>query len=338
MTKIFSNPVYEIGLAYQKTAALKAATKLDVFAVLGRGSLNAEAIAAATCASVRGIRILCDFLTIMGLLIKEESTYRLTSVAIQFLDRSSPNQAAEAIDFFAAPEMVAMVMDDPVSYVRNGGSLDLATVSPNDPLWVVFARSMMPFASVASKQVAAYVAARGDRPRTILDIAAGHGLYGIEIARREKEAVVTAVDWEQVLLVARANAEASGVQGRYRTVAGSAFDVAFQGSFDLVLLANILHHYSHDDCVKLLRKTRMALSPSGYALVIDFVPNPDRVSPPEPASFAFWMLATTPGGDAYTLADYQAMGRDAGFASAAGRPFPLTGLTLIHFENQAPSS
>jgi hypothetical protein len=58
-----------------------------------------------------------------------------------------------------------------------------------------------------------------------------------------------------------------------------------------------------------------SLSPSGQAFVVEFVPNVDRVSAPVQASFAFWMLATTPGGDAYPLAEIKAMAREAGFVS-----------------------
>jgi hypothetical protein len=63
--------------------------------------------------------------------------------------------------------------------------------------------------------------------------------------------------------------------------------------------------------------------PNGQALVIEFVPNEDRISPPLQAMFAFWMLASTPGGDAYTLSDLQAMASDAGFAR--------TNVVIAHF-------
>lgn len=333
MKEISANPVYDTALAYQRTAALTAAVKLGLFTELGRGTASAEALAAVTQASERGIRILCDYLTVIGFLIKEDSSYALTPASRRFLDQSSPAAVGDTIDFLAAPEMIALLLDDPVAYVRRGGSPGLASVSPSNPVWVRFARAMVPFASPTAKRVAAYIAAQPKLPRNVLDIAAGHGLYGIEVARMSLETIVTAVDWEEVLAVARANAKAAGLHDRYRAIAGSAFDVPFEGDFDLVLLPNILHHFGHEDCVRLLRKAKAALSSSGQVLAIDFVPNPDRISPPEPASFAFWMLATTPNGDAYTLADYQAMAKDAGFAGATSRPLTPTPEALVLFEN-----
>jgi hypothetical protein len=57
-----------------------------------------------------------------------------------------------------------------------------------------------------------------------------------------------------------------------------------------------------------------ALKPGGVATTLEFVPNPDRVTPPPAARFASVMLATTATGDAYTFAEYEAMFRNAGFA------------------------
>lgn len=332
MKPISANTVYDAALAYQKTAALIAGVKLGLFTELGHGSSSAAALAEVTHASERGIRILCDYLTVIGFLSKEGSSYSLTAASSRFLDQSSPSAVCDALDFLAAPEMIALTLDDPVTYVRDGGSPGLASTSPSNPVWVRFARAMVPFASPTAKRVAAYVAAQPQPPRKVLDIAAGHGLYGIEVAKISPETIVTAVDWEEVLAVASANAKAEGLQDRYRTVAGSAFDVSFEDGFDLVLLPNILHHFCHRDCVKLLRKAKAALSSTGEVLAIDFVPNPDRISPPEAASFAFRMLATTPDGDAHTLSDYQAMAEEAGFAGATGRPLSPTPETLIVFK------
>jgi ubiquinone/menaquinone biosynthesis C-methylase UbiE len=332
MSQISADPVYDLALAYQKTAALMAAIRLDLFTLLGSGVRNIETLATATGASRRGVRILCDFLTVLGLLVKHDESYGLTPASQRLLDRSSPLAENDTIDFLAAPEMISLLLDDPVSYVRNGGSPGLANVAPENPVWVRFARAMVPLASVTAKRVAAHVARQPNRPRTVLDIAAGHGLYGIEIAKAVPGVLVTAVDWAGVLAVARAHVESAGLEDRYHMIAGNAFDVAWGSDFDLVLLPNILHHFSHGDCVTLLAKAKSALSDSGRVLAIDFVPNPDRISPPEPAAFAYWMLATTPHGDAHTLEDYDSMAKEAGFSGVAGRLLVPTPETLVLFE------
>lgn len=332
MKPISENAFYDAALAYQKTAALIAAIKLNLFEELAQGKSTAQVLAAGTQSSERGIRILCDYLTVIGFLEKEGVNYSLTQQSRRFLVPSSPSAVCDAIDFLAAPEMISLTLNDPEDYVRRGGSPGLASVSPDNPIWVRFARAMVPFAAPTAKRVASYIAAHLEPPRNVLDVAAGHGLYGIEVAKMSSESIVTAVDWEDVLALARANANAAGLEERYHTIAGSAFDVPFEGGFDLILLANILHHFTSADCVRLLTKANAALSESGRVLVVDFVPNPDRISPPEAATFAFRMLATTPHGDAYTLADYQEMADESGFSGAVGVSLPPTPETLIVFE------
>jgi len=329
----WDNPVYDAALAYQKTAALTAAIKLDILTLIDAGAATSDALAERTATSSRGIRILCDFLTVIGLLTKQDGAYSVTEPGKRYLDRSSPAWMGSAIEFFAAPEMLRLVLDDPVSYVRRGGSSGLANLAPDHPVWLRFAKAMTPIARLTAKRAAAQLAIGPARPpATVLDVAAGHGFYGIELARALPQVVVTAVDWPGVLEFASANARDEGVGQRFHTVAGNAFEVDWGSHFDLVILANFLHHFSPEECVTLLRKVKSSLSPQGRVCAIDFVPDEDRVSPPVQAMFAFWMLATTPGGDAYTLADLDEIARSAGFQGATARPLRPTPQSLITFE------
>jgi cyclopropane fatty-acyl-phospholipid synthase-like methyltransferase len=116
-------------------------------------------------------------------------------------------------------------------------------------------------------------------------------------------------------------------------VGGSALDLAWGTDFDLILMANFLHHFDRETCASLLRKAKSSLVDGGRVLAVDLVPNEDRVSPPLPAMFAFLMLATTPGGDAYTQRDLGEVARSAGFRGVTTRPLPPTPETLIIFEN-----
>jgi hypothetical protein len=333
MTDSSDNPVFDIATAYQKTAALIAAVKLDIFTAIGPQAMSADDLVSRTGADARGLRILCDYLTVLGLLKKENSHYSLTHAARTFLDESSPFAMGKIVDFVAAPEMIDLFFRDPVSYVQNGGSTGLASVSPNHPVWVRFAEAMVPFAAANAKRVAAHVAAFTCPPHTVLDIAAGHGLYGIEVARAVPNALITAIDWAPVLMVAEANAEAAGVTDRFRLVEGNAMELDWGCDYDLIVLSNFLHHFDFATCVSLLRKVKLSLAAGGQALGVDFVPNEDRISPPIPAMFAFWMLATTPGGDAYTARELDQLARNAGFRGVTTRPLAPAPESLIIFRS-----
>src|SRR5580658_2057755 len=97
--------VIEMLQAHQRTAALKAAIDLDVFRAVGDGPGDAASIARHCTASERGIRILCDFLTIHGVLAKQDGHYKHTPSSAAFLDPRSPACLASVAQFLGNPEM-----------------------------------------------------------------------------------------------------------------------------------------------------------------------------------------------------------------------------------------
>ena len=312
-----------------RTSAIKAAVELDVFTAIAEGADNAAAIGKRTGAAERGIQALADYLTVMGFLEKAGDRYKLTSSSAAFLDRRSPAFLGDIHKFLAAPEILRLTLSDPAAFVRNGGSVGLANTAPNDPVWIDFARYMAPFMAPVAQAAATHFAGRKPAPGRILDIAAGHGLFGIAFARQFPVAEVTALDWDSVLAVARENAAAAGLGNRFKTLHGSAFDVAFGGPYDIVLMPNFLHHFDEATCVGLLAKTRAALAAGGHVAIIEFVPNEDRVSPPMPAMFAYIMLASTPAGTAFPPSALNRMLAEAGFRQPEYLPLLPTPQTLI---------
>ena len=83
-------------------------------------------------------------------------------------------------------------------------------------MWVEFAEKMAPMMGPMAGPSGRRLVLEGhEGPMRVLDIAAGHGLFGIEIAKQNKQAHVTGLDWAPVLRVALKNAEKAGVQDRY---------------------------------------------------------------------------------------------------------------------------
>jgi 2-polyprenyl-3-methyl-5-hydroxy-6-metoxy-1,4-benzoquinol methylase len=311
--------------AYQRTEALRAAIELDLFSLVAAGRRTATELAEACQAAPRGIRILADYLTIIGFLHKLGDRYELTGDSQVFLDRASPAYMGDAARFMLAPDMRAS-FHQLTAAVRRGGTAvsDEGTVSDDNPIWVEFARAMAPLMQMPARLLADLVGEDVGQPLRVLDIAAGHGVYGITIAERYPQAHVTALDWPNVLAVAEENARRAGVAGRYALRPGSAFDVEWGGPYDIVLLTNFLHHFDVSTCEQLAAKAHAALAPDGRALTLDFIPEPDRITPPPTAAFALVMLATTALGDAYTFEEYQAMFARAGFLRSEFHPLPPT--------------
>lgn len=306
---------WETVTAFHRSAAMKAAVELDIFTKIAEGNKNANAIAAACESAERGVRILCDSLTVMGFLRKENDEYSLNELSAAFLDRTSPMYLGGSVDFILSP-MQRGGFDDLTNAVRHGGSTatENSSLAPESEMWVKFARGMTGMMMPSAQMMTEHLGYDVDRKFKVLDIAAGHGIFGIMIAQRYPNAEIYALDWENVLRVATENAEKFGVGERHHTISGSAFDAEPGDNYDVVLLTNFLHHFDHATCETLLKKINGWLKDDGKVLTLEFVPNDDRVSPPSEAMFALVMLAATPAGDAYTFAELKEMFENAGFS------------------------
>jgi 2-polyprenyl-3-methyl-5-hydroxy-6-metoxy-1,4-benzoquinol methylase len=311
--------------AHMRTEALKTAIELEVFTAIGEGNTTPAEIAKRCQASEKGIRVLCDYLTIMEMLTKNHDHYGLTLDSSVFLDKRSPAYLGGATEFLCSP-MLTEGAKHMTEAVRRGGTAmeNDGTIGPDHPIWVKFARGMAPLMMMPAQLLAKLVDPSGDRKLKILDIAAGHGLYGINFALHNKQAEITAVDWAAVLQVAKENAQKMGVADRYRTIEGSAFEVEFGAGYDLVLMTNFLHHFDPPTNETLLRKVHAALADGGRAATLEFVPNADRVTPPDAAGFSMMMLTGTPSGDAYTFAELERMFSNAGFSHSTLHELPPT--------------
>jgi ubiquinone/menaquinone biosynthesis C-methylase UbiE len=300
---------------YQRTAAVKAAIELDVFTHIAAGAATVDALAARCQAAPRGLRALLNHLVMDGFLTKEGERYRLSVTASAFLDRNSPGYLGSAVRFVASPTVsdgFARLTDA----VRRGGTAipNDGGLAPEHPMWVEFARAMAPLAGMSAMLLANLLDVEHAPSWKVLDVAAGHGMFGITLARLNPGVHVTALDWKNVLTVADEHARAAGVIDRFRALPGSALEVPFGDGYDVVLLPNFLHHFDPASCEQLLRKSHAALKPGGRVVIVEFVPDDDRSGPPDAVRFGLVMLAGTPAGDAYTFAEYQTMLRNAGFA------------------------
>lgn len=321
---------FDTVMAYQRSEAIKAAVELDLFTAIGEGNSTVAQIASRCKSSERGIRILCDFVTMMGFLSKDQNGYGLTQDSAIFLDRRSPAYMGSVTEFLLSDPLIDefRILTDSV---RKGGTAvpEDGTLAVENPIWVNFARAMAPMMRPVAGAIAQLIDPDANRKIKVLDIAASHGLFGLAFATRNPQAEIVGVDWANVLELSKENAKLAGVSDRHSTIPGSAFAVDFGTGYDVVLLTNFLHHFDVPTNETLLRKVHASLADGGRAVTLEFVPNDDRISPPGVAGFSLVMLAGTPAGDAYTFAELDRMFKNAGFSKNEIHELPAAIQQLI---------
>ena len=321
--------VWDTLTAHHRSAALRAAVQLNVFGALSAGHATAQAIAQFCGASERGIRILCDYLTIVGLIAKSaEGQYAHTASSAVFLAPDSPASMAPTVPFLLNAKILR-ASDVLTETIRRGQTaLEEPLAGEEVTEWVTFAESMHPMMGAAAEFMAE-VGSRGGAPAKVLDVAASHGLFGLAFAHRNAATKIVALDFPSVLDVTRVKVAAAGRAGQYEFLPGSAFTVDLGTGYDVILVTNLYHHFDMPTCETLMRRFHAALKPGGMMLTLEMVPNEDRISPPAPAAFSLMMLANTPAGDAFTLSEYQQMLAAAGFGGVEKHDVPQSPQQLV---------
>lgn len=309
---------------------LKAAVELDLFTKLDHTPKSANELAAEMGAAERGIRTLCDYLTIQGILEKADGRYRLTADSAAYLSRNSPKFVGSIGNFLTSDFLIERYRRAPQSILDGSSARGDDAFDPDHPMWVEFARSMAPLARLVSELAAEKLS---DRPAAkILDVAASHGMFGLCVGERHPDSQVYALDWPNVLAYAQENAQTMGLGDRFHLLRGSAFEVDFGSGYDLVLVSNFLQQFDRATIVGFLQKLRPALAAGGRLALLEYVPDENRITPPAAAAHSMTMLLGTPAGDAYTVAEWRPILAEGGFAEFEATlltPSPQTLLVAV---------
>jgi len=133
---------------FSRATALKAAIELEIFTLIGAGAVTAAELAKRAQTSQKGMRILCDFMTIQGFLTKQDGTYSLTRDSAVFLDKKSPAYLGSTAFFLVHPTHVANFMDLTAAVRKGGTAHQQGNMGPEAPIWVEFAKFMAPMSAI----------------------------------------------------------------------------------------------------------------------------------------------------------------------------------------------
>ena len=190
--------IYQFAFAYAPPLVLEAAIRHHVFDVLDSGPKSLEEIQAATGASKRGLSAILNFLVGFDFLRKEGEKFALAPESAAFLVSTKPGFQGGLIrhtseqllpNWLKLNEVVAT--GRPAEAVNQQG--------PGSEFFHEFVNDIFPMSYPVAQELARHLALTG--PVSVLDLAAGSGVWGIALAQSSAEVRVTAVDWPGVIPV-----------------------------------------------------------------------------------------------------------------------------------------
>jgi 2-polyprenyl-3-methyl-5-hydroxy-6-metoxy-1,4-benzoquinol methylase len=322
----------EMMQAYKTTALLTTGIELGVFGALADGRSTSDAIASRLGISERGSRLLLNALAALGLVESNDGEFSLPEGAADLLvpgGRTYVGGMAKVMS--GAREWDAMLhLADAVR--RGEPVVGQHAETPGFDYWEDFATYAGAVAGPMGQKVSdllgpwAEIRAAVD----ILDVACGHGLYGFTVAKNLPQARVWSLDWENVLPIARRNAERLGLGGRAAEISGDMFTVDLGGPYDVVLITNVLHHFSESRGIELLKRAAGVLKPDGRLVLVGFtVGDEPPAQDPAPHLFSILMLVWTAKGEVHPVAAYDRMLAASGFRNADVHHVPQLPLKVL---------
>ncbi len=324
--------IFQILLAYKNTAVLTAAIELGVFDAVAAGANTFSEVASRQELDPRGARLLLDALASLGLLERDGQTYRLAAGTEGLLVSGGADFIGGMAKVMASKWEWDALGNLPEAVRRGGTVAPQNAETPGYTYWEDFAAYATavaaPTAELMSDVLGAWAAQRDSLK--VLDMACGHGLYGYTLALRQAHAVVWSLDWPNVLPFALEHAARMGIGDRVFTIAGDMFEVELGGPYDVVMITNVLHHFSEGRAVQLLRRAAEVTAPDGRIVLVGFTVG-DAPPATEAAAhlFSILMLIWTHEGEVHTETAYRQMLARAGFTDVSLHPVPTLPLRVI---------
>jgi len=275
--------------AYWRSSTIHAAVKLEIFTVLGDEQLTAAEISAKIGAKERGLAMLLNALTAMGLLEHDDNRYKNAGFSRSCLVRGDQGYVGyiimhhfHLVDAWAKLHE-AVVHDRPVEKRSHGDEVERES----------FQMGMFNLAMAIAPTIAASVNLEGRHH--LLDLGGGPGTHAIHFCLANPGLKATIFDRKTTRPFAQKTTERFGVADRIDFVAGDFIADPIKGAFDVAWLSQILHSNSPDECRALIKKTMQAMEPGGLILIHDFFLNDSMDGPLFPALFSMNMLLNNHG-------------------------------------------
>jgi 2-polyprenyl-3-methyl-5-hydroxy-6-metoxy-1,4-benzoquinol methylase len=319
--------IIQLWFGFAPPLILEAAVRCRVFDVLDAGPKTAEQTATATGVSARGARALLDALVGLEFLTRDGDRYALAPGAETLLVSTKPGFAGGMFRH-TSRQLIPHWVHLTESVLTGRPAIAVNQEGQGAEFFREFVEDLFANNYGAAQALAdALKVAEAKGPVSVLDIAAGSGVWSIALAERSPQVRVTVVDWPAVIPVCQKVAARRGLGDRYRYLAGDLLEVDYGTGYNVATLGHILHSEGQRRSRELLKKVFAALAPGGTIVIAEMIPNEERTGPPVALIFAVNMLVHTDEGDTFTFGEMSAWLREAGFVDLrqlqVPGPFPL---------------
>jgi predicted transcriptional regulator len=319
--------LFRLVTGYYVSRAVHVVAKLRIADLLSQGPLGCDALATATATHAPSLQRVMRLLVSAGVLTEDQNgMFELTPLGECLRSKAPNSMHATALLFGGMAQeawcgLLHSVRTGEPAFQQVFGMDTFAYMKRNPEEAENFDKAMANF----SAQIATAIAAvyPFSRFRTVVDVGGGNGVLLAGILRVHP--TLRGILFEQPEVAERAKIEIAriGVQDRCEVVGGNFFQEVPTGA-DAYILKHVIHDWSDERAVEILKNCRRAICPSGKLLMVEGI-YPLRIDTSDAsvgaASNDVNMLVCT-GGRQRSEQDFRALCKAAGFNLSSITPTP----------------
>lgn len=303
--------------AFQNSRIILTAFELDIFTFLGKSKHSSESVSAALNLDKDATERLMNALVALGLLEKENESFRNTEESYAFLAKDSPEYMSGLMHTNHLWHTWSSLTD----VVRSGKVAHREEINERGEEWLnAFIHAMHYRGKKQAPSQIATIDLEG--VYSVLDIGGGSGCFVMEFMKRKPGLQGAIFDLPNVTPISRKIIAEEGFGGKVALHNGDYTTDELPQGFDLTFLSAIIHSNTYEMNQELVRKCYDALNPGGEIVIQDWIMNDDKTKPHRGAIFSINMLVGVDGGDCYSESEVSTWMRNAGF----------TGITKVDLE------
>ncbi|AFU58269.1 putative o-methyltransferase, family 2 [Candidatus Nitrososphaera gargensis Ga9.2] len=327
--QVSPEPIFQMATAYWVSKTLMAAVEFELFTKISNRSVTLEELQKVLGMTARPADVFATALVSLGLLntSKDGRGGRLFSnspLSATFLDRNKPSYMGDIISMFDK-RLYNMWDKLPQCLLTNkpaGGSgeemfgqarSNQATEQMQKFTHAMYGVSVGPAMALAK----VFDFSKYD---SLIDIGGGSGVYAIQAAQANPCLSATIADLAPVCQVADEYIRRFNLQGRVKTKVLDFFKEDIPTGYDVALLSHIIHDWSEEKDVSLLKKIYGSLNSGGAVIISEWLLDDEKTGPAFAALMGMNMIIETEGGRNYSFAEISKMLASAGFSKIEKRP------------------
>jgi 2-polyprenyl-3-methyl-5-hydroxy-6-metoxy-1,4-benzoquinol methylase len=301
-------PLLETHASLLLAQTVMVATRLGVFESLVAAPLPPAAIAARCRTAPAATEKLLDALVASGYLFRRHDRYALTRDSRRWLVQDSPASLADNVLFrFVEWDWIGGLE----RFLLSGQGVDIHARMSGEQ-WESYQRGMYSLARTLRREMVWRTPVpRG--ARLMLDIGGAHGLYAAALCRRHPRLRAVILDLPEAIAGAAPLLALEDLGDRVVCRAGNvqSEDLGTE-EFDLVFVANLLHHLPSEQNRDVIRRAARALRPGGILVIQELLAPCSGRRTGQAGALADLYFALTSTSGTLSVADLATWQREAG--------------------------